>query len=82
MSPYLTCLCLDIPGIARYIPGVCLGDGQTEVYLKDMVMAGLASVWAMARRRTKEYRHNVDAAPAYAPTPDLIYSSLHDKVPR
>ena len=32
-------------------PGVCLGDGQTEVYLNDMDMTGLASVWAMARRR-------------------------------
>ena len=37
-------------------PGVCLGDGQTEAYLKDMGMTDLASVWAMARRRTKEYR--------------------------
>ena len=32
-------------------PGVCLGDGQTEAYLKDMGMTGLASVWAMSRRR-------------------------------
>ena len=32
-------------------PGVCLGDGQTEAYLKDMDMKGLASAWAMARRR-------------------------------
>ena len=32
-------------------PGVCLGDGQTEAYLKDMDTTGLASVWAMARRR-------------------------------
>ena len=31
--------------------GVCLGDGQTEAYLKDMGMTGLASVWTMARRR-------------------------------
>ena len=31
-------------------PGVCLGDGQTEAYLKDMGMTGLASAWAMARR--------------------------------
>ena len=31
--------------------GVCLGDGQTEAYLKDMGMSGLASAWAMARRR-------------------------------
>ena len=30
--------------------GVCLGDGQTEAFLKDMDMAGLASAWAMARR--------------------------------
>ena len=51
-----------------------MGDGQTEAYLKDMGMTGLASVWAMARRRTKEYRHKVDAAtPCYDvhPTPDL-----------
>ena len=37
-------------------PGVCLGDDQTEAYLKDMGMAGmagLAAVWAMARRRRK-----------------------------
>ena len=33
-------------------PGVCLGDGQTEAYLKDMGMAGLASAWTMARRRS------------------------------
>ena len=45
-----------------YIPGVCLGEGKTESYLKDMGMAGLASAWAMARRRTKEYRRKVDAA--------------------
>ena len=32
-------------------PGVCLGDGQTEAYLMDMGMTGLASAWAMARRR-------------------------------
>ena len=32
-------------------PGVYLGDGQTEAYLKDMDMTGLASTWAMARRR-------------------------------
>ena len=32
-------------------PGICLGDGQTEAYVKDMGMAGLASVWAVARRR-------------------------------
>ena len=30
--------------------GVCLGDGQTESYLKDTGMTGLASAWAMARR--------------------------------
>ena len=27
-----------------------VGDGQTESYLKDMGMAGLASAWAMVRR--------------------------------
>ena len=32
-------------------PGVYPGDGQTETYLKDAGMTGLASVWAMARRR-------------------------------
>ena len=32
-------------------PGVCLGDDQSEAYLKDMGMTGLASAWAMARRR-------------------------------
>ena len=52
-------------------PGVCLGDGQTEAYLKDTGMTGLASVWAMARGRTKEYRRKVDAATAYVPIPDL-----------
>ena len=60
-------------------PGVYLGDGQTEVYLKDMDMAGLASALAMTRRRTKEYRHNVDAATrcsAYAPIPDLTWVYL------
>ena len=34
-------------------PGVCLGDGQTEVYLRDMGMTVLASAWAMARRKPK-----------------------------
>ena len=43
-------------------PGVYLGNGQTEAYLKDMGMAALASAWAMARRRSKEYRRKVDAA--------------------
>ena len=42
--------------------GVCLGDGQTEAYLKNAGMAGLASAWAMARRRPREYRRKVDAA--------------------
>ena len=58
-------------------PGVCLGDGQTEAYLKDMGMTGLASAWATARRRTKEYRRKVDAAtrcPAYAPIFSVIRS--------
>ena len=32
-------------------PGVCLGDGQMESYLKDMGMTGMASAWAMARQR-------------------------------
>ena len=32
-----------------------------ESYLKDTGMAGLASPWAMARRKTKEYRRKTDA---------------------
>ena len=32
-------------------PGVRLGNGQTEAYLKDMGMASLASVWVMATRK-------------------------------
>ena len=35
---------------------------QVESYLCDMGIAGLASAWAMARRRPKEYRRQVDAA--------------------
>ena len=35
---------------------------DSEDYLKDMVMTGLASVLAMAKRRPKDYRHRVDAA--------------------
>ena len=65
--------------------GVCLGDGQTEAYLKNTGMIGLASAWAMARRRTKEYRHRWTrrrAAPAYAPIPDILLpcvSSTHSQ---
>ena len=43
-------------------PGVCLGDGQMEAYVKDTGMPGLVSVWVMARWRPKEYRRKVDAA--------------------
>ena len=43
-------------------PGVCLGDGQTDAYLRVMGMTGLTSAWAMARRRPKEYRRKVDTA--------------------
>ena len=42
--------------------GVWLGDGQTEACLKDMGVTGLASAWAMARRRPKVYFRKVDAA--------------------
>ena len=35
---------------------------QMESHLKDTGMAGLASAWAMARRRLKEYRRKVHAA--------------------
>ena len=57
------------------MPGVCLGDGQTEAYLKDMDMTGLASAWAMARRRPKEYRRKVDAATRCSgvPSPHLTW---------
>ena len=51
-------ICLIVPSG----PGVCLGDGQTEAYLKNTGMAGLAFAWAMAERRMKEYRRKVDAA--------------------
>ena len=47
---------------------------QVESRLKDTGMAGLASAWAIARRRPQEYRRKLDAgraAPAYVPTPDL-----------
>ena len=60
--------------LRKYGPGVCLGDGQTEAYLKDMDMASLAFAWAMARRRPKDYRHKVDAATrcsGVSLTPDL-----------
>ena len=54
-----------------YGPGVCVGDGQTEISLKDTGMAGLASVWAIARPRPEEYCREADgAALAYAPIPD------------
>ena len=35
---------------------------QVESYLKDAGMTGLASAWAMGRRRPKEYGRKVDAA--------------------
>ena len=40
-------------------------------------MAGLASAWAMARRRPKEYRRKVDAATAYAPIPGLYRKRMN-----
>ena len=40
---------------------VCLGDGQSEAYLKDMGVADLASAWAMARQWLGKYRRKVDA---------------------
>ena len=54
-----------------------------ESYLKDAGMAGLATAWAMARRRPKEYRRKVDAATrcsAYAPIPDLLPSFMAYKI--
>ena len=35
---------------------------QVGSYVKDMFMTGLASAWAMAGRRPKEYRRKMDAA--------------------
>ena len=35
---------------------------KMESYVEDAAMAGLASAWAMARRRQKEYSRKVDAA--------------------
>ena len=35
---------------------------KVKSYLKDAGVAGLASAWAMPRRRPKEYRRKVDAA--------------------
>ena len=35
---------------------------QVESYMKDVGMAGLASAWAMARRRSREYCRKVEAA--------------------
>ena len=35
-------------------PDVCLGDGQTEAYLKAMGMTGLTFAWAMARLENLE----------------------------
>ena len=55
-------------------PGICLGIGQTQAYLKDIGMTGLASAWAMARQRTNEYRYKVDAATRFygvSPISDL-----------
>ena len=56
-------------------PGICLGDGQTEDYPKDIGMTGLASAWTMARRRPWEYRRKVDVAmrcSGVSPISDLI----------
>ena len=40
--------CVLSEGYGHDGPGVCLGDGQTVSYLKDMDMTVLASAWAMA----------------------------------
>ena len=37
---------------------------RVESYLKDMGMAGMASAWAIARRRPREYRRKVDGGDA------------------
>ena len=34
-------------------PDVCLGDDETDAYLKNMSMTGLASASLMARRKPK-----------------------------
>ena len=49
---------------------------KVESYLTDAGMAGLASAWAMARRRPKSTVARWTgrrAAPAYAPIPDLTW---------
>ena len=35
---------------------------HVESYIRDTGLAGLASAWAMARRKPREYRRKVDAA--------------------
>ena len=49
-------------GMDRAEWGVHTLHGCVRFYLRDTGMAGLASAWAMARRRLKEYRRKVDAA--------------------
>ena len=44
--------------------------------MKVTVMAVLASACVMGRRRPREYRRKVDAAPAYAPITNLTLISL------
>ena len=41
---------------------LCQSITVVEFYRRDMGIAGLASAWAMARRKPKEYRRKVDAA--------------------
>ena len=54
---------------------------QVEPYRKDMGMADLASVWAMARRRPKEYRRKVEAATrcsGVCSIPDVLWKHWTD----
>ena len=57
---------------------------QVELYLEDMGKTGLASAYAMARRRPEEYRRKVDAATpcsgVYPPAPDLTSVGIIRKI--
>ena len=58
---------------------------QVESYLKHTGMTGLASSWATARRRPKEYRRKVDAATRCSGVcphtlPDLIFGFMKNGV--
>ena len=61
------------PGYGHDGPGVCLGDGQTEAYLKDMGMTDLGRRPDGGRRSTVTKWTRRRAVPGYAPIPDLNF---------